>query len=41
MGRGLKQKDIEAILAELTEKLPEMVPVCRDASLLILCFALP
>ena len=24
--QGLKQKDIEAILAELTEKLPEMVP---------------
>ena len=24
--QGLKQKDIEALLAELTEKLPEMVP---------------
>lgn len=24
--QGLKQKDIEAILADLTEKLPEMVP---------------
>jgi hypothetical protein len=24
--QGLKQKDIEAILAELTDKLPEMVP---------------
>jgi hypothetical protein len=24
--QGLTQKDIEAILAELTEKLPEMVP---------------
>ena len=24
--RGLKQKDIEALLADLTEKLPEMVP---------------
>jgi hypothetical protein len=24
--QGLKQKDIEGILADLTEKLPEMVP---------------
>ena len=24
--KGLKQKDIDAILADLTEKLPQMVP---------------
>jgi hypothetical protein len=24
--QGLKQKDVEALLADLTEKLPEMVP---------------